>query len=532
MTRSIRDLLATALITAALAICAGAFAQSTSAERQLVVRAAEALGGVERIQSLQTMTLRGYGHEGYQDGGSEITTEAAAPEKMTNLTAYERVIDLANNRTRVEARLSRAFVFASRAMMMGLPVTRSLDGDIAFDVGAGGPARRLSDEVAAQRRMELLANPVVAVRTALAPESRLSGLRSEGSAELVDITTATGEIFTLAVHESTSLPLWVRWIGPHENLGELTYRAEFSAYVPVSGLMLPMSFNTVSDFKDSVQLRLHVDRWILNEPLTNLAAPATVRSAPPPVRNNTVEAEQVAPGVWLLYGSGGANSILLEFESHLTLFEVPTTRAWAQALIEKAESVVPGKRVTEAIISHHHFDHTGGLRTAIAEGLTIIAQTGNAEWFEELARRPVETFPDALSRDPQPLRLRTVDDHLQLSDAALTVDLYRMIANGHMAHGLMAYVPEHRLLIQGDLFDMNWEVYFWGRTYEDNVDHRSLDVAYDVPVHGRVLPLSEVRARILEQTRNAAELCAHVERAGLTMPGCPLSWTVDEVAGR
>ncbi len=532
MTRSIRDLLATALITATLVICADAFAQSTSAERQLVLRAAEALGGVERIQSLQTMTLRGYGHEGYQDGGSEITTEAAAPEKMTNLTAYERVIDLENNRTRVEARLSRAFVFASRGMMMGLPVTRSLDGDIAFDVGAGGAARRLSDEVAAQRRMELLANPVVAVRTALAPENRLSGLRNEDQAALLDVTTATGETFTLAVHESTSLPLWVRWIGPHENLGELTYRAEFSGYVPVSGLMLPMSFNTVSDFRDSVQLRLHVDRWILNEPLTDLAAPAPVRSAPPPVRNNTVEAEQVAAGVWLLYGSGGANSILLEFENHLTLFEVPTTRAWAQALIEKAESLVPGKRVTETIISHHHFDHTGGLRTAIAAGLTVIAQTGNAEWFEELARRPVETFPDQLSRNPQPLRLRNVDDHLRLSDAALTVDVYRMIANGHMAHGLMAYVPEHRLLIQGDLFDMNWEVYFWGRTYEDNVDYRNLDVAYDVPVHGRVLPLSEVRTHILEQTRNAAELCAHVEAAGLTMPGCPLAWTLDEVAAR
>jgi hypothetical protein len=172
------------------------------------------------------------------------------------------------------------------------------------------------------------------------------------------------------------------------------------------------------------------------------------------------------------------------------------------------------------------------LRTAIAEGLTIIAQAGNLAWFEELARRPVEAFPDALSRDPQPLKTLAVDDHLRLSDAALTVDLYRVIANGHMAHGLMAYVPEHRLLIQGDLFDLNWEVYFWGRTYEDNVEHRNLVVERDVPVHGRVLPLSEVRARLREQTRDAEELCASVDAAGLSMPGCPLAWNADEVPSR
>jgi glyoxylase-like metal-dependent hydrolase (beta-lactamase superfamily II) len=524
--------LAAALLAAGLAMTVGAYAQDASSERQLVIRAAEALGGVERIQSIRTIKFRGYGHEAYQDGGSEITTEPAAPEKMTNLAAYERVIDLPNGRTRVQARLSRAFVFAARAMMTGLPVSQSLDGDVAYDVGRDGEPRRMSGDVAARRRMELLANPVVAVRSALDPRSRVTALRGEGGATLVDVTTTAGETFTLAVDGSTSLPLWVRWVGPHENLGDLTYRAEFSAYAPVDGLMLPMSFNTVSDFKDTVQLRLHVDRYVLNEPAEDLAAPEAVRAAPEPVRDLTVEAEPAAPGVWLLSGPGGANSILLEFEDHLTLFEVPTSRAWTQALIDKAHSVVPGKPVTEAIISHHHFDHTGGLRTAIAAGLTIIAQAGNLAWFEELARRPVEAFPDALSRNPQPLKTRAVDDHLRLSDAALTVDLYRVVSNGHMAHALMAYVPEHRLLIQGDLFDMNWEVYFWGSTYDDNVEHRNLVVERDVPVHGRVLPLSEVRSRLRQQTRNAAELCASVDAAGLSMPGCPLAWSAEDATAR
>ncbi len=385
-------------------LCTAGVARAQTDPSQVITRAAEALGGADRIQALRTMRFRGYGHDPYQDGGSLITTELTAPEKMTIITAYERAIDLANGRTRVRAKQSRAFVFAAEAMMTGRPIDQRLDGDVAFDVAPGGAARRASKEAATQRRMELLANPIVAVRAALDSRSRVTNRRTEGAATLVDVTTAASSAFTLAVTTATGLPLWVRWVGPHENLGDITYRTEFSGYEPVNGVWVPMSFNTVSDWRNNVQQRLHVDRWVLDGDVGDLAAPAAVRSASDAAPTYTVDATPVAAGVWFLSGNGGANSVLLEFADHLTLFEVPTNRAWTAALIAKARSTVPGKPVTEAITSHHHFDHTGGLRTAIAEGLTIVTQSGNVAWFEELARRQVTAFPDALSRSPRPLK--------------------------------------------------------------------------------------------------------------------------------
>jgi glyoxylase-like metal-dependent hydrolase (beta-lactamase superfamily II) len=507
----------------ALSVLSGCAATSGDA-RQVAIDAANAMGGIDALQSVNTLRMVGYGHDSYQDGGSLVTTEPNAPEKMTNMSAYVRDIDLANDRTRVTARMYRAFIFAAEAMMKGLPVNQNLDGEVAFDIAPNGTARRASEEAALTRRMDLLSHPLMAVRAALDPASSVTNRRRDGNLTLVDVTTGQGAMFTLAINNDTGLPHWVRWLEPHENLGELTQWAQYSAWLPVDGLLLPMSVNVVSDWRDTVMMRLHIDRYVVNGPVATQAAPAAVRNAPAPVPNYTVTAEPVADHVWHMIGNNGANSVLLEFDDHLTLFELPTNRAWSRAIIEKAYETVPGKPITQVIISHHHFDHTGGLREAIAEGITIVAQEGNMDWFRDLSERNVTTYHDNLSRNPRPISTLAVDDYLQLSDNSLTVDVYHTVSNAHMADGLLAYIPEHKLLLQGDLFDMNWEVYFWGDTYDDNVAYRDLDVERDVPIHGRVTPIADVHRILDEQKANARALCAQVDSIGMSMPGCPLAW--------
>ena len=70
----------TAVLAVTLCAAGGLRAQTAADAREVVTRAAEALGGAERIQALQRIRLRGYGHDAYQDGGSLITTEPTAPE--------------------------------------------------------------------------------------------------------------------------------------------------------------------------------------------------------------------------------------------------------------------------------------------------------------------------------------------------------------------------------------------------------------------------------------------------------------------
>jgi glyoxylase-like metal-dependent hydrolase (beta-lactamase superfamily II) len=49
------------------------------------------------------------------------------------------------------------------------------------------------------------------------------------------------------------------------------------------------------------------------------------------------------------------------------------------------------------LTTHHHFDHTGGLRTYAAEGATIVTAQSNVGYFEKTL-----TAPATLAATPGP----------------------------------------------------------------------------------------------------------------------------------
>jgi glyoxylase-like metal-dependent hydrolase (beta-lactamase superfamily II) len=467
-----------------------ALAYAQSPEMQVVNGAAEALGGKARIQSVKTLTVEGEGTN--PNIGQNPTPDA--PLEIWKVTEFKRTIDLANGRMRLQQHRVAQFAFA---LATDVHQDMSVDGEVAWNTGAGGKATRVGASVAEQRRLDMLGNPVFIVRAALNPAAKLGNLRKKDNLELVDITTPKGVKLTLAVDGATHLPAYVEWISSSDNLGDVLNRTAFLNYETVGGIKLPKRYLSTMDFRDWTTADIQVSKNTLDGDIGDLAAPAAVKSTPAPVPPpDIVTAEPQGKGIWWMAGTGNHRSVLFEFDDHMTLFEAPDSAERAKDVIDKARTVVPNKPLTEVIVSHHHFDHSTGLRVVVAEGLTVITQKANEQMFREIVARKATLHPDELAMNPKPLKIKTMDDTLVLKDKSMEVDLYRVKGNIHAGLLIMAWVPRDRILVQGDLYDVGWLQHPWAVNYAENLKMRNLDVAKDLPIHGRVQTRAEEIAQI------------------------------------
>jgi glyoxylase-like metal-dependent hydrolase (beta-lactamase superfamily II) len=495
--------------------------------RQSIEAAAAALGGLERIRAVRNITLIGYGQYAYMFGGGNIVGSIDAPQKYQAANDLRRVFDFEHGRFQQYERRNYLFPFAIVAGHDYAPVNQILDGDIAYDIAPDGSASRIPrwNESVHQidgihtRRMWMLSNPVAAVRCALDPATRIGAMRQLPDVVAIDLTLKDGDRLTLGIDRASHLPAWVRWANPQSNLGQVTLTTHFTGYEPYGGLQLPLGIRTTLDWRNVDYLKLYVDNYLVDSDIPDLAAPAAVRAAPEPQPVIEVKVTPVGRGIWRLVPYGAT---VFEFQDHLAIFELGGSQAIAQADIEAARRLVPNKPLTQYIPSHSHFDHTAGLRVGVAEGLTIISRRGNEGIFREMVAHAAPDYPDALQRKPRPMQFIAMDEHLRVSDAAMTVDLYHVLGNTHMADAVFAYVPAQKIMVEGDIGTAAVDYQFWPDSYMDNVEHYHLDVQTISPVHLDIMTHPQLIEMIRGGVQRARERCASELAKGNYFPGCPI----------
>ncbi|MBI4475610.1 MAG: MBL fold metallo-hydrolase, partial [Acidobacteria bacterium] len=456
------------------AVTFSACAQATP-EQQLVNEAATALGGRQRIAEVKTLVLEGEGVNG--NLGQDMTPEATA--QTFTVSAYRRAIDLAAGRARLEqTRVPNFAYFQGQAPQQQV---QGIDGEIGYNVAPNGNAVRISNSAARDRRAEIYHHPLTILRAALDPAATLASRRVFENETSIEVNAADGRTFTLAVDNSTHLPTRVVSMIDNLNLGDVAMETTFADYQEVSGLQLPAHLRTTVDKYRTAEIR--VTKQAVDTDAGDLAAPpaaasAAPLSAPPPANVTT---EEVAKGIWLLAGQSH-HSVLVEFADHLLLIEAPQHDTRTLAVIAKARELRPAKPLTHVVNSHHHFDHSGGIRAAVSEGLTVITQKANASFYQDAIARSHTLAPDALAKNPKPLKIETVDDEMVLKDDTMTIHLYRIAGNPHADTLLMAYIPRERILVEVDVYSPGAAAQPYAANLMENITKGNLKVDRIVPL--------------------------------------------------
>jgi glyoxylase-like metal-dependent hydrolase (beta-lactamase superfamily II) len=464
-------------------------------EQQIINDAAAAVGGGDKIAAVKTIVIEGEGSNGNlgQDMSPDATGQAFA------VTGYKRAMDAAGGRVRIEQTRTPNFTYFQgqqpQKQVLGV------DGDVAYNVAPNGMATRAAESVAKDRRAESYHHPITIIRAALDPAARLSNPTTQGNQRAVDITAANGLKFTLAIDSTTKLPTRVVSMTDNTNLGDVAIETSFADYQDVNGLKLPARLTTKTDKYQTAELR--VMKQTVDGDAGDLAAPAAASSAAAPVAPPAmVTVQEVAPGIWWLAGQSH-HSVVIEFADHLTLIESPQNDARALAVIAKARELRPNKPLTQVINSHHHFDHSGGLRAAVSEGLTVITQKANAEFYQDAMARPHTIVPDALAKNPKPLKIETVDQEMELKDATRTVNLYRIAGSPHATTLLMAYFPKERILVEADVYNPGGMLAPYAPNLLENITQRGLKIDRFVPLHGVIGPYSDF-VKAAQQAKSTA----------------------------
>jgi glyoxylase-like metal-dependent hydrolase (beta-lactamase superfamily II) len=166
----------------------------------------------------------------------------------------------------------------------------------------------------------------------------------------------------------------------------------------------------------------------------------------PAVVVNLVE---LAPGVWRAEG-GTHHSLVIEQGARLVVIEAPQSAARFRAVLDTLKARFPTRRVGLVVNTHHHWDHAGGVRTALAAGLPVATHRRNVAFVRGIAAARKTVQPDALSRRQALPLLTAVGDSLVVGTGDRRVVLYQL-PTSHVEGMLVAYLPAARLLFAADV---------------------------------------------------------------------------------
>jgi glyoxylase-like metal-dependent hydrolase (beta-lactamase superfamily II) len=456
---------------------------TVSREQGLVQRAADATG-TDAWDKNKTVAIKGT----VKQWEPEQSDVPGGEMRFANESSFEQVSDRAARATRIDWERKYAYP-APRAYKY----SEILTPDAGYVLGVDGTARNVQSmqmnppahamsglRLASAQREQRRASPIT-----LLLAMRSSPERVQPAADIVagghSYPAVAYEGYIVAFDQQTGLPARVRTLDYDNVWGDVNYDVVYSDWRDVGGGKIP--FSRKYELNGRAIMEVTFTNMGVNQPVeaAHFEVPATIRAgAAKPATGNVpyqwvlrrqfiaayldsenpsydtrapqgLRLQEIAPGVQHVVG-GTHNSLLVEMSDHLIVFDAPVTDAQSLWVVNAAKEKFPGKPIRWVVLTHHHMDHSGGVRGFLAEGATLVVGQGAGAHFQRVLAAPATRNPDMRPRDFSRTPILEVPESHVMSDArGRQVIVYR-IDNPHAKSYLIGYVPDAKLGFVTDLW--------------------------------------------------------------------------------
>ena len=349
-----------------------------------------------------------------------------------------------------------------------------------------------------ERVMEIWTTPHGFLKAALV--NNATSTPSEGGSE---VTFSSGKNKYVGIinaqNEVTRVQTWI----DNPVLGDTEVVFTYSDYKDVGGVRFPSRIQRVQGEHPVLELTVSA---VTANPAVNITAPAEANAAPAPV---AVTVEKLANGVYFLKG-GTHHSVAIDQKDHIVVVEGPQNEARSSAVIAKVKETIPNKPIKYLVNTHVHFDHSGGVRTFVDEGATIVTHQDNKPYYQKAWDAPHTINPDKLAQSKKTATFETFGDKHVLTDGSRTIEIHKITGGGHNDAFAMVYLPKEKILIEGDAYTPPaanapppTAANPFSVNLDENITRLKLDVKQIAPLHGPgVATMADLKAFITPRNTN------------------------------
>jgi glyoxylase-like metal-dependent hydrolase (beta-lactamase superfamily II) len=372
---------------------------------------------------------------------------------------------------------------------------------VAWNLGQQGAASAAQFErdlrtASEAREVQILFTPLGFLEAALAAAPKVhQELAGNRSVTVVAFVTADGISLEGTLDEQLRMVRIKTEVGTPV-LGDAVLDTSFSEYKDFDGHLFPS--HIVQSEGGYPLLDITVNTLKINT-VQAVDVPGSVlhaKASVPPA----IQPQQYGDGIWILPGEDyhASKSLLVEFKDYLLVVEAPDSEERSLAVIDAIHKLVPNKPIRYIVNTHTHFDHSGGLRTYVAEGATVVTWQGNIPFYREVWSNPFTLHPDRLALSGKRAIFEGLSGSRTFSDGHQEIVVFNYSGNFHNPGMLAVYLPRQRAIVEADSFNPLPKASDPPTAIPNLVEFadavRQLGLAVDeiIPIHGRIAPYSEV----------------------------------------